>query len=143
MGLQGYVGSAEDQSRIRRLEKEREEERQRLETAKKEATSQPAGFRNWRQGTVEKAETAFRQETIGLISREDYIQKKESVKQRLAVRSGNLCTYHFLEARSTALINCRPSLMPRNASSTSKNTASRQQRGLPKSSRENRRNCPS
>lgn len=87
MGLQGYVGSADDQARIRRLEKEREEERQRLEAVKKEATSQPAGFRNWRQGTAEKAETAFRQETIGLISREEYIQKKESVKQRLAVRA--------------------------------------------------------
>jgi len=90
MGLQGYVGSSEDQSRIRRLQKEREEERQRLEAVKKEATSQPAGFRNWRQGTVEKAETAFRQETIGLISREAYIKKKESVKQRLAVRPREL-----------------------------------------------------
>jgi len=90
MALQGYVGSSEHQSRIRRLQKEREEERQRLEAVKKEATSQPAGFRNWRQGTVEKAETAFRQETIGLISREAYIKKKESVKQRLAVRPREL-----------------------------------------------------
>jgi protein FAM50 len=85
MGLQGYVGSAEDQNRIRRLERERQEERERVEKAREESKSKPVGFRNWQQSSVEVIETAFKADTVGLISREEYLQRKATLQERLEV----------------------------------------------------------
>jgi protein FAM50 len=55
MGLQGYVGSAEDQRRIRRQEKEREERRKEFEQKKQQsdANVDAAGFRKFGAGTSE------------------------------------------------------------------------------------------
>jgi protein FAM50 len=85
MGLQGYVGSAEDQNRIRMLEKQREEERERIARAKEESKSKSVGFRNWTQATTEVIETALKADTVGLISREEYLQRKATVQERLEV----------------------------------------------------------
>lgn len=85
MGLQGYVGSAADQNRIRMLEKQREEERDRIEKAKEESKAKPMGFRNWQQATTEVIETALKADTIGLISRDEYLQRKATVQHRLEV----------------------------------------------------------
>ena len=55
MGLQGYVGSAEDQRRIRRQEKEREERKKQFEEKKKQsdANVDAAGLRQFGTGTAE------------------------------------------------------------------------------------------
>ena len=83
--MQGYVGSAQDQARIRQLEQAREEETHRLEEAKKAAAAQPKSFRQWEHGTAEVIETAFKKETVGLVSRDEYIEKKSSIQARLEV----------------------------------------------------------
>lgn len=55
MGLQGYVGSAEDQRRIRRQEKEREDRKKQFEDKKKrsDANVDAAGLRQFGAGTSE------------------------------------------------------------------------------------------
>ena len=55
MGLQGYVGSAEDQRRIRRQEKDREERKKQFEDKKKQsdANVDGAGLRQFGTGTAE------------------------------------------------------------------------------------------
>ncbi len=55
MGLQGYVGSAEDQRRIRRQEKEREDRKKQFEDKKKQsdANVDAAGLRQFGTGTTE------------------------------------------------------------------------------------------
>ena len=55
MGLQGYVGSAEDQRRIRRQEKEREEKKKEFEKAKQQsdANVDGSGLRQFGAGTSE------------------------------------------------------------------------------------------
>ncbi len=55
MGLQGYVGSGEDQRRIRRQEKEREEKKKLYEKAKEQsdANVEGAGLRQFGAGTSE------------------------------------------------------------------------------------------
>lgn len=55
MGLQGYVGSAEDQRRIRRQEKEREEKKKQFEKLKQQsdANVDAAGIRQFGVGTSE------------------------------------------------------------------------------------------
>jgi protein FAM50 len=55
MGLQGYVGSGEDQRRIRRQEKEREEKKKEYEKAKQQsdANVEGAGLRQFGAGTSE------------------------------------------------------------------------------------------
>ena len=57
MGLQGYVGSAEDQRRIRRQEKEREDRKKQFEDKKKQsdANVDAAGLRQFGTGTTEVA----------------------------------------------------------------------------------------
>ncbi len=49
MGLQGYVGNAHDAARIRKAEKQREEERKRFEELKKQsdANVDKAGLRQF------------------------------------------------------------------------------------------------
>lgn len=53
MGLQGYVGSAQDITRIRRQQKKREEQLRKLEEIKKEteAKVESAGLRRFGAGT--------------------------------------------------------------------------------------------
>lgn len=55
MGLQGYVGSAEDQRRIRRQEKEREDRRNEFEKKKlqSDANVDAAGLRKFGAGVSE------------------------------------------------------------------------------------------
>jgi hypothetical protein len=97
MGLQGYVGSAADQARIRRLEKEREEDRERIDNAKKAASSKPYGFRTWEKSTVEVVENAFKKETVGLVTREEYIEKKSTIQTRLEVCAPLCPTFNLID----------------------------------------------
>lgn len=103
----GYVGTAQDAVRIRRLEKQREAERRKIEELKNKTASskgQP-GLLQFGSGTSEVQhisplffevqshsfpisvykldiliafqilETAFKKETVGLVTREQYVEK--------------------------------------------------------------------
>ena len=85
--MQGYVGNTADTARIRRLEREREEDKERVENLKKQSAAQPAGFRQWQLGTQEVLESAFKKETVGLVTKEEYVTKKATIEARLEVRS--------------------------------------------------------
>ena len=86
MGLQGYVGSGADVQRIRRQEKEREESRQKYEEAKKRREAEDGtaanAFKQFGAGTSETLEQAFRNETVGLVSRADFASKRADLQER-------------------------------------------------------------
>ncbi|KAI4996297.1 hypothetical protein ZWY2020_048063 [Hordeum vulgare] len=74
----GYVGTTQDVVKIRRLEKQREVERQKIEELKsKNADGQP-GLLKFGSSTSEILETAFKKETVGLVTREQYVEKSIS-----------------------------------------------------------------
>eukprot|EP00850_Spirogloea_muscicola_P019845 SM000200S05835 [mRNA] locus=s200:104152:106649:- [translate_table: standard] len=80
----GYVGSAQDAVRIRRLEKQREQERQRIEALKKKsAEGGGQGLLQFGQGTSEVLESAFKKETVGLVTREQFVEKRATIKTKL------------------------------------------------------------
>uniref|UniRef100_A0A803LGJ2 FAM50A/XAP5 C-terminal domain-containing protein n=1 Tax=Chenopodium quinoa TaxID=63459 RepID=A0A803LGJ2_CHEQI len=80
----GYVGSAQDAVRIRRLEKQREAERRKIEELKNKTSSTQgqAGLLQFGSGTSEILETAFKKETIGLVSREEYVEKRVNIQNK-------------------------------------------------------------
>ncbi|CAL5228756.1 g11943 [Coccomyxa viridis] len=84
MGLQGYVGSAEDQRRIRRQEKEREERKRQFEDKKKQsdANVDAAGLRQFGTGTSELDEQAFKDSTVGLVTRDKFLHMKNTIQER-------------------------------------------------------------
>ncbi|KAK4746606.1 hypothetical protein SAY87_025643 [Trapa incisa] len=81
----GYVGTAQDAVRIRRLEKQREAERrkiQELKTKSASAKGQP-GLLQFGSSTSEILETAFKKETIGLVTREQYVEKRVNIRNKI------------------------------------------------------------
>ncbi|CAI8619897.1 unnamed protein product [Vicia faba] len=81
----GYVGTAQDAVRIRRLEKQREAERRKIQELKsKSATSngQP-GLLQFGSSTSEILETAFKKETVGLVTREQYVEKRVNIQSKI------------------------------------------------------------
>lgn len=81
----GYVGTAQDAVRIRRLEKQREAERRKIQELKsKSATSngQP-GLLQFGSSTSEILETAFKKETVGLVTREEYVEKRVNIQSKI------------------------------------------------------------
>lgn len=85
MGLQGYVGSSEDKRRIARQEKQREEERKKFEDRKKQsdANVNAAGLRQFGAGSTEVLENAFKIETVGLVTREEFVEKRATLQDRI------------------------------------------------------------
>ncbi|KAK9666837.1 hypothetical protein RND81_14G215000 [Saponaria officinalis] len=81
----GYVGTAQDAVRIRRLQKQREAERRKIEELKTKtaAVKGQAGLLQFGSGTSEILETAFKKETIGLVSREEYVEKRVTIKTKI------------------------------------------------------------
>ncbi|XP_074571623.1 protein XAP5 CIRCADIAN TIMEKEEPER [Curcuma longa] len=80
----GYVGTAQDAVRIRRLEKQREAERRKLEEKKKNASAGgQSGLLQFGSGTSEILETAFKKETIGLVTREQYVEKRVNIRNKI------------------------------------------------------------
>ncbi|KAI6701110.1 hypothetical protein NL676_015434 [Syzygium grande] len=80
----GYVGTAQDAVRIRRLEKQREAERRKIQELKTKSASdqgQP-GLLQFGSGTSEILETAFKRETIGLVTREQYVEKRVNIRNK-------------------------------------------------------------
>ncbi|KAJ1437882.1 XAP5 protein [Sesbania bispinosa] len=81
----GYVGTAQDAVRIRRLEKQREAERrkiQELKTKSASAKGQP-GLLQFGSSTSEILETAFKKETVGLVTREQYVEKRVNIQSKI------------------------------------------------------------
>jgi protein FAM50 len=97
MGLDGYVGGFEAQQRARRLQEERDERVKELEMRKSSSgvvvpgappttaggynnRSSLVGFRG--SSTVEE-EKAFANQSVGLLTREEYAEKQEKVRATL------------------------------------------------------------
>lgn len=81
----GYVGTAQDAVRIRRLEKQREAERRKIQELKNKSASsggQP-GLLQFGSSTSEILETAFKKETVGLVTREQYVEKRVNIKNKI------------------------------------------------------------
>eukprot|EP00197_Chlamydomonas_leiostraca_P012081 CAMPEP_0202862594 /NCGR_PEP_ID=MMETSP1391-20130828/3578_1 /ASSEMBLY_ACC=CAM_ASM_000867 /TAXON_ID=1034604 /ORGANISM="Chlamydomonas leiostraca, Strain SAG 11-49" /LENGTH=386 /DNA_ID=CAMNT_0049542143 /DNA_START=60 /DNA_END=1220 /DNA_ORIENTATION=- len=85
MFADGYVGSAEDSARIRRQQKEREKERKKFEElakAKHDEAAQ-AGLKQFASTTSEALEHAFKNETIGLVTKAEFIKKRTTLQERM------------------------------------------------------------
>ncbi|EFJ47279.1 hypothetical protein VOLCADRAFT_61744 [Volvox carteri f. nagariensis] len=81
----GYVGTGEDVQRIRRMEKQREEQRKKFEALQKQTKDQAdaAGLRQFGASTEEALEHAFKNETVGLVTKAEFIQKRTTLQERL------------------------------------------------------------
>jgi len=79
----GYVGSAEDQRRIIRQQKERDEQRRQFEEAKQKLEAGGPGLRTFGTGTSEVLEHAFKTETVGLVTRDEFLEKRQTIAERL------------------------------------------------------------
>jgi protein FAM50 len=81
----GYVGSAQDAARIRRQEKEREEQRKKFEEQQKQQRDKVAnaGLKQFGSSKAEAYEAAFKSETVGLVTREEFMAKRNTIAQRL------------------------------------------------------------
>ncbi|XP_031498588.1 protein XAP5 CIRCADIAN TIMEKEEPER-like [Nymphaea colorata] len=81
----GYVGTAQDAVRIRRLEKQREAERRKIQELKNKSASSggQTGLLQFGSGTSEILETAFKKETVGLVTREQYVEKRVNIRNKI------------------------------------------------------------
>ncbi|XP_077239944.1 XAP5 family protein [Tasmannia lanceolata] len=81
----GYVGTAQDAVRIRRLEKQREVERRKIQELKNKSASVggQTGLLQFGSGTSEILETAFKKETVGLVTREQYVEKRVNIRNKI------------------------------------------------------------
>ncbi|MQM08124.1 hypothetical protein Taro_040975 [Colocasia esculenta] len=81
----GYVGTAQDAVRIRRLEKQREVERRKIQELKNKTASAggQTGLLQFGSGTSEILETAFKKETVGLVTREEYVEKRVNIRNKI------------------------------------------------------------
>ncbi|XP_021900451.1 protein XAP5 CIRCADIAN TIMEKEEPER [Carica papaya] len=81
----GYVGTAQDAVRIRRLEKQREAERRKIQELKTKSSSAKGqtGLLQFGSSTSEILETAFKKETVGLVTREQYVEKRVNIRNKI------------------------------------------------------------
>ncbi|KAF5752031.1 Protein XAP5 CIRCADIAN TIMEKEEPER [Tripterygium wilfordii] len=81
----GYVGTAQDAVRIRRLEKQREAERRKIQELKSKSASDKGqtGLLQFGSGTSEILETAFKKETVGLVTRDEYVEKRVTIRNKI------------------------------------------------------------
>ncbi|XP_072979496.1 protein XAP5 CIRCADIAN TIMEKEEPER [Typha angustifolia] len=79
----GYVGTAQDAVRIRRLEKQREAERRKIQELKNKSAGGQTGLLQFGSGTSEILETAFKKETVGLVTREQYVEKRVNIRNKI------------------------------------------------------------
>ncbi|KAK9064446.1 hypothetical protein SSX86_015828 [Deinandra increscens subsp. villosa] len=79
----GYVGTAQDAVRIRRLEKQREAERKKIQELKNKNANGQSGLLQFGSGTSEILETAFKKETVGLVTREQYVEKRVNIRTKI------------------------------------------------------------
>lgn len=81
-GMGGYVGSSADHHRISKQQKEREQQRKQFEDAKKKAEA-AGGLRQFGTGTSENFDNAFKNETVGLVTRDEFLVKRQTIAERL------------------------------------------------------------
>ncbi|GJN34475.1 hypothetical protein PR202_gb23138 [Eleusine coracana subsp. coracana] len=79
----GYVGTAQDAVKIRRLEKQREAERRKIEELKNKSSDGQPGLLQFGSSTSEILETAFKKETVGLVTREQYVEKRVNIRTKI------------------------------------------------------------
>ncbi|TVU10164.1 hypothetical protein EJB05_43675 [Eragrostis curvula] len=79
----GYVGTAQDAVKIRRLEKQREAERRKIEELKNKSADGQPGLLQFGSSTSEILETAFKKETVGLVTREQYVEKRVNIQAKI------------------------------------------------------------
>lgn len=79
----GYVGSSQDSLRIRRLEKQRETDRKRTEDLKRKMMGGQAGLLQFGSGTSEVLESAFKKETVGLVTRDQFVEKRATIRSKM------------------------------------------------------------
>lgn len=82
MFANGYVGTTQDSIRIRRQEKQREEQRKKYAdlTKEKQSQVQSAGLREFGVSSAEAYEAAFKNETVGLVTREEFMRKQATIQ---------------------------------------------------------------
>eukprot|EP00877_Chromochloris_zofingiensis_P006192 jgi/Chrzof1/1826/Cz10g22180.t1 len=85
MFANGYVGTTQDSIRIRRQEKQREEQRKKYAdlTKEKQSQVQSAGLREFGVSSAEAYEAAFKNETVGLVTREEFMRKQATIQERI------------------------------------------------------------
>ncbi|XP_039058652.1 protein XAP5 CIRCADIAN TIMEKEEPER-like isoform X1 [Hibiscus syriacus] len=81
----GYVGTAQDAVRIRRLQKQREAERRKIQELKTKSASgkDQSGLLQFGSSTSEILDTAFKKETVGLVTREQYVEKRVNIRNKI------------------------------------------------------------
>jgi protein FAM50 len=82
-GMGGYVGTSEDQRRILRQQKEREEQRQQFAEARRKLEAGAPALRRFDAGSTEAVEHAFKTETVGLVTRDEFREKRDIIAGRL------------------------------------------------------------
>ncbi|KAG6605004.1 Protein XAP5 CIRCADIAN TIMEKEEPER, partial [Cucurbita argyrosperma subsp. sororia] len=91
----GYVGTAQDAVRIRRLEKQREAERRKIQELKAKTASdkgQP-GLLQFGSSTSEILETAFKKETVGLVTREEEEELQLQKRRKRKIRGNSRLSF--------------------------------------------------
>ena len=97
MGLDGYVGGFETQQRARRLQEERDERAREFDVRKQQQQQRDddgggrrgGGFNNrsslvgFRGSSTVEEEKAFANQSVGLLTREEYAKKQEKVRVEL------------------------------------------------------------
>ncbi|KDD76722.1 XAP5 circadian clock regulator protein [Helicosporidium sp. ATCC 50920] len=82
----GYVGSSRDKQRLAKLDKEREAQRKKFEDAKKTAQN-TLSLRQFGAAATEAAEAAFKNETVGLVTRQEFAERRATADEKLALAS--------------------------------------------------------
>lgn len=82
-GMGGYVGSSEDQRRIRRQQKEREEQRRQFTEAQAKLEASAPALRRFDTSNAEAVELAFKTQTVGLVTREEFQERRQNIIEQL------------------------------------------------------------
>ena len=83
MFANGYVGTSEDAQRLRKLDKQREQQRKKFEELQDKKKREAAGLRQFGSSKAEAYEAAFKTETVGLVTRKEFIEKRATIQERL------------------------------------------------------------
>lgn len=84
MFANGYVGTSEDAQKLRKLGKQREQQRKKFEELQEKKKREAAGLRQFGASKSEALEAAFKNETVGLVTRKEFLEKRATIQDRLA-----------------------------------------------------------
>jgi protein FAM50 len=83
MFANGYVGTSEDSQRLRKLDKQREQQRKKFEELQDKKKREAAGLRQFGASKAEAYEAAFKTETVGLVTRKEFLEKRATIQERI------------------------------------------------------------